>query len=82
MLLMQTLTEHHNACFIIESGVVWIEEGLLQLFQVNVAATIRVHSGKPLVGLRIHTGRNVTCAMKTDYISESDTNVSSTLILR
>lgn len=69
---MAALTEHHNAGFVIERGVVGIHERLLQLFSVNVATMICVHRRKPLVGLRIHTGRNVTYNMKMACISELD----------
>lgn len=74
MLTMATLTEHHHAGFVIERGVVGIHECLLQFFCVNVATTIWIHRWKPLVGLRVHTRRNGTYNMKTDYISELDAN--------
>lgn len=74
MLTMVTLTEHHHAGFVIERGVVGIHECLLQFFCVNVATTICIHRTKPLVRLRVHTRRNVTYNMKTDYISELDAN--------
>lgn len=71
---MAALTEHHNAGFVIESGVVGIHECLLQLFCVNVATMICIHRRKPLVGLRVHAGGNVTYKMKTADISELDAN--------
>lgn len=70
MLTMAILTKHHHAGFVIESGVVGIHECLLQFFGIDVATTIWIHCTKPLVGLRVHTGGNVTCNIKTDYIRE------------
>lgn len=52
--------DHHEAGLVVESRPVGVDEGLLQLLQIDVATAVRVHSVEPLERLLANTGRDVT----------------------